>query len=258
MSLTEAAILLAAATLAGSINAIAGGGSLITFPVLVWLGRDPILANTTNTLSLWPGSLAAVWALRGQLGGLGRWIVWGSAVSALGGLAGAVLLLLTPSKVFGALVPWLVAFATLLFALSGPITARLRREAAAHPGIPADPRKPAGLLFQLGVALYGGYFGAGMGIMMLAGLALLGFGSIHAMLVLRNVWAVWINGVAAIWFVARGAVSSWTDVGVLTVGQVVGSWLGAHAARRLPPTAVRTVVVLVGVGMFVGLLLRGR
>jgi len=254
---TDDVLLLAAACAAGAVNSIAGGGSLITFPTLVWLGREPIVANATNTVSLWPGSLAAVWALRHALTGLRGWVAWGSAVSALGGLLGAILLLWTPSQVFAALVPWLVAFATVLFALSGPITARLRRATPTGDGdVPLDPRHAGGLLFQLGVSIYGGYFGAGMGIMMLAGLALLGFGSIHAMLVLRNVWAVWINGVAALWFVAKGAVA-WRDAAVLTVGQVTGSWLGAHAARRLPPAAVRAVVIAVGVGMFVGLLLRG-
>ena len=256
MTFLDAAICFAAALAGGAVNALAGGGSLITFPALLWLGRDPIVANATNTVSLWPGSLAAVWGLRAQLGGLGRWIVWGSIPSVIGGLSGAILLLSTPRRLFADMVPWLIAFATAIFAASGPINRWARRHAQGAAPIPSNPHRPGGLLFQLAVSVYGGYFGAGMGIMMLAGLALLGFGAIHVMLVLRNVWAVWINAVAALWFVAQGAVS-WPDAGVLTLGQVLGSYAGARAARRLSPTAVHWVVVAVGVAMAVALLARG-
>ncbi len=256
MTAAEAAICFAAAVTGGALNALAGGGSLITFPVLVWLGRDPLIANATNTVSLWPGSLAAVWGLRARLVGLGPWIVWGSIPSILGGLAGAMLLLWTPQRLFAQMVPWLVGFATLIFAASGALARWARRHGHATQPIPTKPWRPAGLAFQLAVAVYGGYFGAGMGIMMLAGLALLGFGAVHAMLVLRNVWAVWINAVAASWFVTQGAVQ-WPDAGVLTIGQVLGSYAAARVARRLRPDAVRWIVVAVGVGMVIALALRG-
>lgn len=255
MTLSDAAICLLAATVAGAINSIAGGGSLVTFPVLVWLGRDPILANATNTVSLWPGSLAAVWGLRRDLDGLRGWMFWGTLPSVAGGLLGAMLLLWTPQRVFADMVPWLIAFATAVFAVSGPVN-RWAGGGAAGPAIPSNPRHPGGLLFQLGVSVYGGYFGAGMGIMMLAGLALLGFTAIHAMLVLRNVWAVWINGVAAIWFVLQDAVR-WSDAAVLTVGQILGSYAGARTARGLSPATVRWVVVGIGVAMALALLVRG-
>ena len=116
-----------ASTVAGAVNAVAGGGSLITFPLLVFLGRPPIVANATNTVSLSPGSLAALWGFRHELRGLGRWALWGSIPSILGGLIGGWLLLRTPAPVFDWLVPWLIAFATALFALSEPLTRLARR-----------------------------------------------------------------------------------------------------------------------------------
>jgi uncharacterized membrane protein YfcA len=237
------------------VNAVAGGGSLITFPLLVFLGRDPILANATNTVSLSPGSLAALWGSSGELAGLRAWAVRGSVPSILGGLAGAWLLLRTPASVFDWLVPWLIAFATALFALSGAITRAVRRHAGEHGGVPVRPRWAPSLLFQLAVSIYGGYFGAGMGIMMLAGLALMGFTSIHRMIALRNLWAIWINAVAAVYFVVRGTVS-WPDAVVLTAGQVVGASLGAAGVRRLRPGTVRAIVIAVGVAMTAAFLLR--
>jgi uncharacterized membrane protein YfcA len=174
--------------------------------------------------------------------------------SVVGGLLGALLLLVTPSPVFAGLVPWLIFFATVLFAASGPLTRILRRHAAAAPGDP-HPSSVSFLAYQLGVATYGGYFGAGIGIMMLAGLALAGFTDIHRMIAFRNFYAICINGVAALYFVARGAVD-WTDAGVLTVGQVAGGFLGARLARALSPEKVRWVVVGVGLGMGAVLLVR--
>jgi len=250
----DAAVLLAASLAAGMVNAIAGGGSLITFPTLVWLGRDPIVANATNTVSLSPGSLAALLGFRRELGGARPWLVSGAVPSVAGGLLGALLLLLTPSPLFAALVPWLILFATVLFAAAEPLTRLLRRQAAAGGGDPA-PWTPTFLLYQLAVATYGGYFGAGIGIMMLAGLALSGFADIHRMIAFRNFYAICINGVAALYFVARGAVD-WPDAALLTAGQVAGGFLGARLARALSPARVRRVVVGVGVAMGAALLAR--
>ncbi len=251
--LGDGLVLLGAAFAAGGVNAIAGGGSLITLPTLVWLGREPIRANATNTVSLSPGSLAALLALRHDLGGLGGWIAWGSVPSVVGGAVGALLLLRTPPPLFARLVPWLVIFATAVFALSG----RTARAASVdHGGRAVHPAHPAALLYQLAVSVYGGYFGAGIGIMMLAGLGLAGLTAIHGMLALRNFYAMCINAVAALYFAARGAVD-WRDAAVLTAGQVAGGFAGARLARRLRPTAVRTVVVAIGAAMAVSLFLRG-
>jgi hypothetical protein len=256
---TDASIMLAASTVAGAINSIAGGGSLITFPLLVWLGRDPILANATNTVSLSPGSVAALHGFRGELDGLRDWIVRGTLPSLAGGVIGAVLLLQTPSRVFAWLVPYLILFATALFALSGPINsvARRRAGAGAHTldGTPSRPPWVGIMVYQLGVSIYGGYFGAGIGIMMLAGLALAGFTAIHRTIALRNYYAILINGVAALYFIVFGTVA-WDDAIVLTVGQIAGGLVGARVARSLPATTVRWFVVTVGAAMAIGLLVR--
>ena len=250
----DAPILFAAAAVAGAINSVAGGGSLITFPVLIWLGREPILANATNTVSLAPGSLAALHGFRRELTGLRAWIVAGSLPSLAGGVLGAVLLLATPGPVFKDLVPFLILFATALFALSGPINASVQRHAghATASGIPEHPTRTSFLLYLLAVSVYGGYFGAGIGIMMHAGLALAGFAAIHRALALRNYYAVLINGIAALYFIAFGAVA-WGDAAVLTAGQIVGGFVGARAVRNLPASTVRWMVVAVGVAMAISL-----
>jgi len=250
----DAVVLFAASSAAGVVNSIAGGGSLITFPVLVWLGRDPLLANTTNTVSLSPGSLAALHGFRRELGGLRAWIVRGTLPSLVGGVIGAALLLQTPSRVFAGLVPYLILSATALFALSGPLNALARR----HPPIDGPTGAPRWLpimLYQLSVSIYGGYFGAGIGIMMLAGFALVGFTAIHHSIALRNYYALLINGIAALYFVCFGTVN-WADAAVLTVGQVAGGLVGARVARRLPAGVVRWVVVMIGVAMALSLLRR--
>ncbi len=254
LSVTQAIVLFLGAATAGGVNAVAGGGSLITFPLLVLLGRDPILANATNTVSLSPGSLAALWGFRGELVGLRAWAVRGSIPSLLGGLFGAWLLLRTPAPVFDRLVPWLIASATLLFALSESITRAVRRDPDGHGGAPLRPRWGPSLLYQFVVSTYGGYFGAGMGIMMLAGLGLMGFTSIHRMIALRNLWAIWINAVAAAYFIAHGTVS-WPDAVVLTAGQVVGAWLSAAGVRRLRPATVRAIVIAAGLAMTAAILI---
>jgi uncharacterized membrane protein YfcA len=247
-----------ASTVAGAVNAVAGGGSLITFPVLVWLGRPAIIANATNTVSLSPGSIAALWGFRHELTGMRRWVIWLSVPSILGGLVGAWLLLRTPERVFDWLVPWLIAFATALFAFSGPVTSALRKRVApSEDGLPVHPQWTSAIVYQFFVSVYGGYFGAGIGIMMLAGLAIMGFTGIHRMIALRNVYAIWINGIAALYFIAQGAVLP-ADAVVLTIGQILGSYGAARIARRLPASVVRGFVVSVGVAMALGLFLRSR
>src|SRR5262245_34741381 len=152
------------------VNSIAGGGSLITFPLLLWLGREPILANATNTISLSPGSVAALHGFRRELVGLRDWIVLGTLPSLAGGVIGAILLLRTPSPVFAWLVPYLILFATALFALSGPINALARRRADpahASDGTPRSLRWGAIMVYQLGVSIDGGYFGGGTGLRVL-------------------------------------------------------------------------------------------
>ena len=234
-------LLFAAAFVAGAVNAIAGGGTLLSFPTMIWLGRDPIVANATNSVALWPGSLAALLGFRRELVQAERAALWLTAPSLVGGLLGAALLLRTPSRTFGALVPYLILFATGLFAAQHPITRALG----------PDVRRPsrrywfAAAAFQLLVATYGGYFGAGMGIVMLATLALLGLGDIHQANALKNLFAVCINGIAAAWFVIGGAVD-WRDAAVMAAGAIVGGFAGAGLGRKLGRVFVQRAVIAIG------------
>jgi uncharacterized protein len=254
------AILAVAASVSGAINSVAGGGSLVSFPTLVWAGYDPIIANATNAVSLWPGSLAALVGFGRWLRGTRSWMVALGVSSVVGSAIGAVLLLRTPSRVFAVIVPYLIFGATALLALQGPITSRLAGRGTRAPS--EDGRRPsfqfwAGVgLFQLGVAIYGGYFGAGMGILMLAGFGILGLTDIHQMIALRNFASVCVNAVAALYFAERGAVS-WPAALVMTGGQVAGGYVGGMLARRLGATVIHRTVVVVGIVMGLSLLLRG-
>ena len=235
---------------AGAINSIAGGGTLISFPALVWLGRDPIVANATNAVALWPGSLAAAYGYRRELSTMKGWLLLLIVPSLLGGLLGSWLLLRTPSSVFERLVPFLILGATLLLAFQEIITRRLP-PATGH-------RQSATIgvfLFQLLVGIYGGYFGAGMGILMLAALGLLGLTDLHQMNGLKNILAVAINGIAAIYFALAKAVA-WNDVLVMMLGSILGGYVGALLARRLGRKFVRAAVVVIGLFMTVALFLK--
>jgi uncharacterized membrane protein YfcA len=256
MSLWQGVVVFASAFLGGMMNSVAGGGTLVTFPALVWIGVDPIQANVTSTVSLWPGSLGAMYGFRRELGDSRRWMALLAPVSVAGGLVGAFLLLRTPSRVFGSIVPYLILFATILFALQEPITRKLR------PAREVDSRRAVdkswwiwAMLFQFAVAVYGGYFGAGIGILMLAALGLLGLTDIHQMNGLKNFFAVCINLVAAIYFVARGSVD-WPYVGVMMAGAIAGGYGGAGLARRLGRPFVRRAVIVIGLAMAVSLLFR--
>jgi uncharacterized membrane protein YfcA len=237
---------------AGAINAIAGGGTLISFPTLVWLGRDAIVANATNTVAIWPGSLAGAFGLRRELATAKRWLLLLIVPSLVGGALGAWLLLRTPASTFERIVPFLILGATILLALQEPITRRLGAASHENPG--------AGwltfvLVFQFIVGVYGGYFGAGMGILMLAALGLIGMTDLHQMNGVKNVLAVFINGIAAVYFALANAVA-WGDVAVLTVGSIIGGYLGARAARRFGRVFVRRAVVVIGIVMSVALFIR--
>ncbi|MDP9190517.1 MAG: sulfite exporter TauE/SafE family protein [Acidobacteriota bacterium] len=251
----DTAIILIAALLAGAINSIAGGGTLVSFPALVWLGRDPILANATNAVAMWPGSLASAYGFRRELATARRWLLLLIIPSLVGGGLGAWLLLRTPTSTFERIVPFLILGATLLLAAQEMITTRLGVLAHSHEN-PTRGWVTFVFLFQFLVGLYGGYFGAGMGILMLAALGLIGLSDIHQMNGLKNVLAVGINGIAAIYFTLSGAVI-WRDALILTIGTVAGGLLGARIARRLGRKFVRGFVVAIGVIMTVALLLRG-
>jgi uncharacterized membrane protein YfcA len=247
------------ALIAGMMNSVAGGGTLVTFPTLVWMGMDPIRANVTCTVALWPGSLGAMVGFRRELGDSRRWMLLLGAPSVAGGLIGACLLLLTPSRLFAASVPFLILFATILFAAGEPITRRLALNSDRESGAEGSPPRSwwiAAMVFQFVVAIYGGYFGAGMGILMLGALGLMGLTDIHQMNGLKNFFAVCINIVAAAYFIASGRVE-WTYALVMVVGAIAGGYGGAGLARKLGRRFVRRAVIVIGLGMAVSLLFRG-
>ena len=227
-----------AACAAGAVNAVAGGGTLISFPVLLWLGRDAVLANATNALALWPGNLAAAWGFREELRGALPWVKRLALPTVLGSLAGGWVLLRTPSPTFRGIVPFLILAAALLMAFQGririflPHGSRRRRWGA------------AGLQFLVG--LYVGYFGAGAGILTLATLGLLGLEDIHQMNGVKAILVAGANGFAAAYFVLSGAIL-WPDALWLALGAVVGGYAATHVARAVGPEAVGRFTVVVGV-----------
>ncbi|MCI0489844.1 MAG: sulfite exporter TauE/SafE family protein [Blastocatellia bacterium] len=254
----QVALIFGAAFAAGMINSVAGGGTLVSFPTLLWLGRDPIIANATNAIALWPGSLAGMLGFRRELAGSRRWMILLGAPSFAGGLVGAVLLLFTPSETFSAIVPYLILFATLLFMAGEPINRWLRRSKGESADSNIEPGRAwwvGAAAFQFFVAVYGGYFGAGIGIMMLAALSLLGLSDIHQMNGLKNFFALAINGVAAAYFIWSGAVR-WDDAIVMAAGAIAGGYGGAGLARKLGRRFVRRAVIAIGLAMALSLLLR--
>ena len=247
------------ALIAGMINSVAGGGTLVSFPTLLWIGIDPIRANVTSTVALWPGSLGAMVGFRRELGDSRRWMFLLAAPSIAGGLIGAWLLLLTPSRLFASIVPYLILFATILFAAGEPITRRLAPPVDSQSQTDRSRSRAwwiGAMGFQLVVAIYGGYFGAGMGILMLAALGLMGLTDIHQMNGLKNFFAVCINVVATAYFIASGRVE-WAYALVMVVGAIVGGYGGAGLARKLGRRFVRRAVIVIGIGMAVSLLFRG-
>ena len=226
-------------------NSIAGGGSFIAFPALLFTGVPPIPANATNTIALWTAAAGSGGAYRNRLDVPRRVMLPLLAASLVGGLAGAFLLLRTPAQTFMRALPWLTLGATLLFAF-GKKLARGRRSMVEHDATTAGLL--AATLFQFAVAIYGGYFGGGMGIVMLAMLTTLGMTDIHAMNALKTVMGFVINGVAAVAFILARAVY-WKHGLIMIAGGILGGYLGAHYAQKLPQAWIRIFVVLVGVGM---------
>jgi uncharacterized membrane protein YfcA len=244
---STAIILFVAGFLGGALNSVAGGGSFVAFPALLFTGVPPIPANATNTLALWAGAAASGGAYRSRLDVPRRVMVPLFVASLIGGLAGAFLLLKTPAHTFMRVLPWLTLGATLLFAF-GKRLAGGRQSIVEHESTTAAIVGAA--LFQLVVAVYGGYFGGGMGIVMLAMLAALGMTDIHAMNALKSVMGFVINGVAVVAFIVARAIY-WPQGIVMLLGAVVGGYFGAHYAQKLPPAWIRAFVVLVGTGMTV-------
>lgn len=245
------AVIAVAAFIAGAINSIAGGGTLISFPALVWIGVNPVMANATNCFALWPGSFSAMIGYRNDLAKIRRWLLLLTIPAFVGGAAGAVMLMHTSTKTFSRLVPFLILGATLLLAAQEVITRRLGIVARAHEN-PTVGWVTFVFIFQFLVGIYGGYFGGGMGILMLAALGLIGLTDMHEMNGLKNLLAICINGIAAIYFAVSRAVL-WTDGGIMAVAAIFGGYLGARMAKRLGRTFVRRAVVVIGLAMGIAL-----
>ncbi len=246
-------LLFTAAFVAGALNSVAGGGSFFSFPALLFTGLDPKIANATNTVALWPGSAASVGAYRRELSTQRSAVKQQALVSLVGGLVGALLLLVTPSSIFRLLLPYLMLGATLLFTLSPRINALVRR-ADIRRATPTDTRVRS-VLLQGMISIYGGFFGGGIGILMLATLALMGLENIHEMNALKTLLATLINGIAVVTFAAAGAVA-WPQALLMAMGAIVGGYLGAAVARRLNPKWVRTFVIVVGFALSAYLFVR--
>jgi uncharacterized membrane protein YfcA len=243
MSALEIAGLVVSAAAAGLINAVAGGGTLVTFPTLLFFGTAEKVANATSTFALVIGTFGGVFGYRRQLSAVKIWLWRFVPPSILGGLLGSLLLKVTSDRTFARLVPFLILFATILFLSQGLIR---RLAGAKEPGAPVKAAAIWGaILFQLAVSIYGGYFGAGIGILMLASLGLIGLTDIHEMNGLKTVLGSLINIVATIVSIAAGLVD-WPRAGVMTVGALIGYFIGAHYAQRIPQARVRQIITVIG------------
>jgi uncharacterized membrane protein YfcA len=239
--------LFAAGVIAGAINSVAGGGTLISFPSLIAFGVPSIVANATNTAVVWPGTVSSALAYRQDLTRQRSFLFTLLIPSFIGGLLGAVVLVITPEEIFARIVPLLILFATALFAASDWIK-RLIGGQETSPRGGEQLNWLSGLWgfgFQLFVATYGGYFGAGMGILMLASLSLMGLRDVHRMNALKTVLGSTINGVALVYFIVRGLVL-WDLAVMMGIGAIIGGYAGARLAKRVNQRALRVFIVVVG------------
>ena len=263
MIFVQGVALFFAALLAGALNSVAGGGSFISFPTLLFTGVPAVNANATNTAAMVPGSIASIPPYRADLAHERREVILFSIVSAVGGILGAFILSITPKGLFEKLIPFLLLLATLIFAGGGNLTRAIRRlqgkPALGDDDVGASSEKTVSseaspgvlivvLVIQFIISLYGGFFGGGIGIMMLAGFALLGMTNIHAMNALKVVIASVINGVAFVTFAFLGLIW-WPQAILMAVGATIGGWGGATLAHFVPQRAIRWFVIAVGFGL---------
>lgn len=246
--LFEYLLLCLSAFVGGAVNSVAGGGTLLTFPALfsllgASLGTSAaVFANGTSTVALLPGSVAAAWGYRAELVESRRWLNLLVPPSLIGGFLGTLLVIWRPA-LFANLVPWLILTAALLFALQ-PAIARWTGIGKAH-GAPSGYVAVGIVVFQFLVAVYGGYFGAGIGILMLSAMAMMGLADIHRMNALKTLLASWINGVSVVVFIYSGYVQ-WQFASIMAVSAIAGGYFGARIARRLDRNLVRRAVVAIG------------
>ena len=247
-TLSPAKLLLVALASAGGgmINSIAGGGTLLTFPALIGLGVSPVVANATSTVALWPGSLASFWGYRSQIQGIRAWWLHWAVPSLLGGITGAVILIVRPEAEFASLVPYLIWGATALFLFQKPVLAWIGVHTSPHAEIERSAPGIRFLVYQFFVSVYGGYFGAGAGILMLAAFEMMGLRNIHTMNGLKNWCGMNINAIAVAVFIVTGVIN-WPIALVGAAGAMLGGAFGSRMAQRVGQQWVRRAVVLIGV-----------
>lgn len=258
MTLINILLTFVAAVLGGTLNGVAGGGTFLTLPSLIQAGVLPVEANATSTTALWPGSLAAAWALRKELLRPNKKLLLVLGLTGfVGGALGAVLLIITPQSTFVLLIPYLLLLATVLFAISPQVNARLKKRAAvrqkklATEGTDSGPSWQALswiALLELAIAVYGGYFGGGIGILTLAVLGLIGMEDLNEMNAVKNTLVACINGVAIILFIIFGIIV-WFNALIMIVGAMLGGYGGVYFARKIDQRFVRGFVLLVGAVM---------
>jgi uncharacterized protein len=244
----QAIFLLIAASIAGALNALAGGGSFISFPALLFIRIPPVLANATNTVALWPGLGASTIAYLKRLNAPMSVLIPLLITSVGGGWVGAVLLLRTPQHAFLRLVPWLLLGGTLLFAFGDSIRGLTGKKVVDDLRFTSGKAIVLSSIAEFLVAIYGGYFGAGIGFMTLGMLAMMGMRDIHAMGAIRTLLAAAINAAAVVTFIVARAVL-WPQCAVMIVGSLAGGWFGAHYAQKADPRKVRVLVIAVGFAM---------
>lgn len=248
MSVGEVIAIAAAGLAAGTVNTVVGSGTLITFPVLLAFGYAPVTANVSNTIGLVPGSVSGSIGYRSELAGQRARALRLGAMSVLGGVTGAVLLLVLPASTFKAIVPGFIAVAVVLTVLQPRLNRRLARHTTERPGH-GGPLTPVAVYIT---GVYGGYFGAGQGILLLAIFGVLLPQGLHRSNALKNVLAGTVNGVAGVYFVLAAHVE-WAPAAIIAATSVIGGQLGARYGRRLHPDVLRALIVIVGVAAIVDL-----
>jgi uncharacterized membrane protein YfcA len=233
-----------AAMAAGAINSVAGGGTLISFPALVAFGEPEIISNATNTAALWPGSVSGALGYRKDTRIQRSLFITLAIPSFAGGLLGAAVLVFTSPDLFRHVVPFLILFATLMLASQDIISRRLKRGSGREEDVSIAGRV-WGVLFQLFVATYGGYFGAGIGILMLGSLSVMGLRDIHKMNAIKTPLAAIINVTAFVFFAFRGLVV-WYLAGLMMVGAIIGGYAGARLAKHVNPRLLHYGIIIVG------------
>lgn len=254
LTLLHSLLLFSTAFLAGGLNAVAGGGSFITFPTLIFTGIPPVIANATNNTAMWVAALASAGAYRKDLGIKRQVFLLLCGISLIGGVIGSVALLYTSPDVFRKLIPYLFLLATLAFTFGDALKRwlQLHTQKATSESVPLFNL----VLAQLAIAIYGGFFGAGLGILMLVTLSFLGIKSIHTINAFKSFLGSCINGIAIIPFIFAGVIA-WDQAILMAVGGSLGGYLTAHYARKLEPQLIRRFVIVIAFSMTIYFFIRG-